>query len=214
MPEPIENPIPARRKSSERTEAKFFEDAEKIIAEAERLGAPPPSTTSNPPAKPPTKSPPCVQSPAPFKANAPNPLTRPAAATAFQFPICPTPAAPTTTPSSSNNTPRSTSRPKKICINPKRTAPPSPPCATLPTKSSPPNQTPKPPANNSINSHTPTPTACSTLASRRKPTSNPNTARPDNRIKTSPKRASKHRRAYEGNNKTINADQSIFKGCK
>ncbi len=41
MPEPIENPVPkpVRSKSSERTEAKFLEDVERIIAEAERLGA-------------------------------------------------------------------------------------------------------------------------------------------------------------------------------
>ncbi len=41
MPETIENQNPVvrtARKSSERTEAKFFEDVEKIIAEAERLG--------------------------------------------------------------------------------------------------------------------------------------------------------------------------------
>ena len=42
MPEPItaENPVPkTARKRSERTEAKFLEDVDKIIAEAERLGA-------------------------------------------------------------------------------------------------------------------------------------------------------------------------------
>lgn len=42
MPETIgnENPVsqPARKKRNERTEAKFFEDAEKVIAEADRLG--------------------------------------------------------------------------------------------------------------------------------------------------------------------------------
>jgi len=43
MPETNESEVPTTsqntRKSSERTEAKFFEDVEKIIAEAERLGA-------------------------------------------------------------------------------------------------------------------------------------------------------------------------------
>jgi hypothetical protein len=40
MPEENENPVPQpAKKRNERTEAKFFEDVDKIIAEAERLGA-------------------------------------------------------------------------------------------------------------------------------------------------------------------------------
>lgn len=41
MPEetPVENPTPKPKKRNERTEAKFLEDADKLIAEGERLGA-------------------------------------------------------------------------------------------------------------------------------------------------------------------------------
>lgn len=39
MPETIDETVPATKKRNERTEAKFFESAERIIAEAEREGA-------------------------------------------------------------------------------------------------------------------------------------------------------------------------------
>ncbi|MBT2824608.1 hypothetical protein HIR19_11955, partial [Staphylococcus coagulans] len=38
MPETVENETPAASPQSERTEAKFFEDADKLIAQAESLG--------------------------------------------------------------------------------------------------------------------------------------------------------------------------------